>query len=123
MKKIDEMNVNELTACLCKIAEPAEKLFGDMAVLDALDKMKKAIPAQATAKLVFSLFMTIVYPHLMNEHNKESTMKILAGLDGVTVEEIENRNGVKNAGDMFNIFIMDRDVESVFRPACEVRGE
>jgi hypothetical protein len=122
MKKIEEMNVNELTACLCEIAEPAEKLFCDMAVLDALDKMKKSIPDEATPKLVFSLFMTIVYPRLMNEQNKDSTMKILAAMNGVTVAEIENRNGVNNAGEMFSIFIMDRDVESIFRPACEVRG-
>lgn len=123
MKKISEMNANELTTCLCKLAEPSEKLMSDGAVVEALDELRKAIPEKADVATVFSLFTSIVVPRLMDEKHQKDTYAVLAAIDGVAVEEIEKRNGLEVLRDVFVSFVMERDVETIFRPGCEARGK
>ena len=123
MKKISEMNACELSSCLCKLAEPADRVLSDSAVIEALDAFRKAIPESADVATVFSLFTTMVVPRLMNEKHQKDVHGILAAIDGVAVEEIQKRNGLETLRDLFVVFAMERDVETIFRPACEVRGK
>lgn len=123
MKKIAEMTANELIAFICKIAGPAENLFSDGAVMESLKEMKERIPENATVETVFSMFTAIMFPRLTGEAHKKDTFAILAALDGVSVEEIEGRNGLETMRDMFVVFVVDRDVETIFRPCAEARGK
>ena len=119
MKKI----ASELSACLCQIAEPAEKLLSDSAVIDALDGFRKDIPEKSDVATAFSLFTTMVVPKLMDKKHQKDVYSILAAIDGVAVEEIHKRNGLETIRDMFVVFAMERDVETIFRPACEARSK
>lgn len=123
MKKIAEMNASELSACLCQIAEPAEKLLSDSAVIEALDGFRKDIPEKSDVATAFSLFTTMVVPKLMDKKHQKDVYSILAAIDGVAVEEIHKRNGLETIRDMFVVFAMERDVETIFRPACEARSK
>lgn len=123
MKKIAEMNASELSACLCQIAEPAEKLLSDSAVIEALDGFRNAIPEKASVATAFSLFTTMLVPKLMDKKHQKDVYSILAAIDGVTVEDVQKRNGLETVRDMFVVFAMERDVETIFRPACEARGK
>lgn len=123
MKKISEMTACELSVCLCKIAEPAEKLLSDSAVIEALDGFRNAIPEKASVSTAFSLFTTMLVPKLMDKKHQKDVYSILAAIDGVTVEDVQKRNGLETVRDMFVVFAMERDVETIFRPACEARGK
>lgn len=123
MKKIANMNACELSVCLCKLAEPAECLFNDGAVVEAMDELRKAIPAKSDIPTVFSLFTAILVPKLMGEKHQEDVYSILAAIDGVTVDEIKERNGLETLRDVFVVFVTERDVETIFRPGCEARSK
>lgn len=122
MKKISEMNMAELAACICKLSGPAEKLFSDGAVIDALDDFRKRIPENATIETAFYLFMTAVLPVITGDEHKEHTYAILSALCDQTAAEIEARNGLEVMRDLFVVFAMERDVETIFRPGCQARG-
>lgn len=123
MKKIANMNALELSACLCKIAEPAERLFTDGAVVEAMDDLRKAIPEKADIPTVFSLFTSLLVPKLMGEKHQDDIYAILAAIDGVTVEDIKGKNGLETLRDVFIVFVTERDVETIFRPGCEARSK
>ena len=122
MKKISEMNMAELTACICKLSGPAEKLFSDGAVIDALDDFRNRIPENATIETAFSLFMAAVLPVITSDEHKMHTYAILSALCDQPVEGIEARNGLEVMRDLFLVFAMERDVETIFRPGCQGRG-
>ena len=121
MKKISEMTMNELTMCLSKMAEPASNLFRDAAVTEALKEMRDRAPEKCTIEMAFSLFTTIVVPVLTGEKHIQHTHAILAALDGVSAAEIGKRNGLETLKDMFLVFAIDKDVESIFRPCVQAR--
>lgn len=121
MRKIEELTAIELSECLCKIAEPAENLFSDVTVRNALDEFKTTMPEKATWKQALSVFASVLYPVLSGEKHRFDVYTILAAIDGVSVAEIENRNGLEVMGNMFKVFVQDGDVQDLFRPVCEIR--
>lgn len=123
MKKISEMNMNDLSALLCKIAAPAENLFSDGAVCAAFDEMHKRMGDGQTVKKAFSLFVTVLVPVLMSDAHKADTCAIMAMLCEGDAKAIENGNGLETMRDMFRVFVMEGDVEAIFRPGAEIRGE
>lgn len=122
MKKISEMTMNELTVCLCKLAEPASNLFSDAAVTEALKEMRERAPEKCPLDVAFSLFTTIAVPVLTDEKHAQDTHAILAALDNVSVEDIGSRNGLEVIKDMFLVFAVDKDVETIFRPCAQARA-
>lgn len=123
MKKISEMTMNELSACLCKIAGPAEKLYSDDAVRDAFDEMRKSMGKKQTVQAAFSLFVTILVPVLTSDVHREDTCAIMAELGQVDAKSISEANGLEMMRDMFRVFVVDGDVEAIFRPCTEVRSK
>lgn len=122
MKKISEMTAGELTACICKMAEPAEKLYSDNAVIEALESFRSRIPDNATLETTFSIFTGTMIPVLTGKKHKADVYAILAALCDQTAEEVEKRNGVEVMRDLFIVFALDKDVETLFRPCFETRG-
>lgn len=123
MRKISEMDMQELPAMLCKIAPCAERLFSDIAVCDAFDKMGEYMKEGQTAKTGFSLFALILIPVLMNEKHIEDTYAILSAIEGVDMKEIKKMNGVKTTGDLFRLFVLDGSVQGIFRPGAQIRRQ
>lgn len=121
MKKISEMTMSELSRCMCAIAEPAERLFSDGAVTEAFAEANEKIGEKAPVKTAFSIFSAVLFPVLTGEKHKQDTYAILSALTDQKAEEIENRNGVEVMRDLFAIFVVDGEVQSMFQPCAEVR--
>lgn len=122
MKKIHEMPMGDLSVCLCKMAAAADNLFADAAVCEAFDEVKRLIGDEAPANVAVSLFASIMMPVLMNEKHKRDTFAILGALGCGTSDEIEQRNGIEVLHDLFTVFVIDGDVQSLFRPCAEMRS-
>lgn len=123
MRSISEMTASALGKCLCDMAEPAERLFTDGAVCSALNDLTAKLKEKMAIDKAFSLFTQILFPVICGDKHKADTFAILAALDGVTVDEIEKRNGLEVMRDLFKAFVLEGDVATIFRPGCEVRGE
>ncbi len=121
MRNLSEMNANDLSKCLCALVAPAEKIFSDCAVTQALDAYREKIDETTPVDRGFSLFVTTLFPALMR--HEEQVYTILGILNNVDGKEIRNRNGVEMMRDMFKVFVLDGDLAAIFRPGCEVRGE
>lgn len=121
MRNLSELNANELSKCLCKLVAPAEKVFGDCAVTQAMDAYRAAIDEKTPVDRGFSLFVTMLFPTLMK--HEDEVYAILGALNDVDGGEIKQRNGVEMMRDMFKAFVLDGDLAGIFRPGCEVRGE
>ena len=122
MRNLSDMTATELTKCLCEICSPAEMIFGDGAVKEALDTYHKQINENTTVQTGFSLFVKDVFPVLMGKHENE-VYAILAAVDGVGVDDVKNCNGVEFMRDVFKAFVLDGDLVGIFRPCIEARGE
>lgn len=122
MKKIDEMTMAELSAFLCKVAGPAENIFTDGAVNEAFDEVAKMLKDKATVENAFSVFCAVLVPVMMGKH-EEDTFTILAALEGVSAAEIKEQNGFDAMRTMFKAFMIDRDIQTIFRPMQKVRGK
>lgn len=123
MKKIAEMTMDELSVCMCKMAAPASNLFADGEVTDAFDEAQKRMPEKATLQEAFSIFSSVLVPVLMNEKHKAETYSILSAQSGENVDEIAARNGLEVMRDLFTVFMLERDVQTIFRVGAEVRPE
>ena len=122
MKKIDEMTMAELSSFLCKVAVPAENIFADGAVNEAFDEVTKLLKDKATVENAFSVFCAVLVPVMMGKH-EEDTFAILATLEGVSAAEIKDKNGFDVMRTMFKAFMIDRDIQTIFRPLQKVRGK
>ena len=122
MKKIDEMTMAELSSFLCNVAVPAENIFTDGAVTEAFDEVTKLLKDKATVENAFSVFCAVLVPVMMGKH-EEDTFAILAALEGVSVAEIKDKNGFDVMRTMFKAFMIDRDIQTIFRPLQKVRGK
>ena len=122
MKKIDEMTMAELSSFLCKVAVPAENIFTDGAVNEAFDEVAKLLKDKATVENAFSVFCAVLVPVMMGNH-EEDTFAILAALEGVSAAEIKDKNGFDVMRTMFKAFMIDRDIQTIFRPLQKVRGK
>lgn len=118
MKRIHEMTMAELSVCLCKMAEPAERIFSDGAVIDALREMRNRMSEKTTVDTAVSIFAAVLFPVLMSDAHKQDAYAILDAM-GATVKA--DTNGLEAMRDLFVVFVRDRDVESLFRPCAEAR--
>lgn len=122
MKKLSEMTMNELSACLCKMASPAQALFSDGMVLEAFDGVQEVLNEQTTVSDALGIFTGVLLPVLTDDKHKADTYAILAAQNGQSVEEIEARNGYEVVRELFSIFMVERDVQTIFRPCAQARG-
>ena len=120
MKRIHEMTMAELSVCLCKMVEPAERIFSDGAVIDALREMRNRLPEKTTVDTAVSIFAAVLFPVLMSDAHKQDAYAILDAL-GAPVQA--DTNGLEALRDLFVVFVSDREVESLFRPCAEARGK
>ena len=122
MKKISEMQAAEFAKCISRIAGPAESLLSDSAVREALDEYKKALPDEITWEAGLSLFASMLFPVLVGDAHRAETYEIIAALNDVGVAAIEEKSGLALMGDVFRAFVIDGEVQAIFRAGCEARS-
>ncbi len=121
MRNLSDLTGSELSKCLCALVVPAEKVFSDCAVTQALDAYRSAIEEKTSFDRGFSLFVTMLFPVLMK--HEDEVYAILGAMNDVSGEEIKQRNGVEMMRDMLKAFVLDGELAGIFRPGCEIRGE
>lgn len=106
MKKLSEMNANELCKALCDIAAPIGNIARDDEVVEALKQIaEKRRPGTALAKF-FGVSFSALVPLLLNKH-KADTFAVLSVLKGKTVSEVEQENGFQLVRDLRALFQTD----------------
>lgn len=122
MRKISEMNTEELAVCLCNAADPVSNLLGDNEVVDAFGKLGEKMKGKRVLAM-FGMFVSVVVPTLLGEKHRDDTYALLAAVSGVSVDEVKRQNGFKTAKDVWAIFMTDVDMASMFRDGDEARAE
>ena len=122
MKKIAEMNTEELGLMLCQIAEPASRIMSDGYVSEAFVEMGKRLDKKATMLQNIAVFVSVLVPVLLGERHRNDTYEVLAALEGKTPEDIRKQNGFKTAKELFDVFMANKDTTTIFRPDPEVRS-
>lgn len=90
--KLSEMNGKELSACLCKIAAPIERIGMDEKTMTAFQNiagMGDLNRIQQGAALIGEFI-----PLLLGDHQTD-TFAILAAMNGKTVDEISEQKGMQ----------------------------
>lgn len=124
MKKISEMNGEELAITLCNLSEPAASLFGDPEVanmINAVGEIKETNPLNYLAKTV-----GIFAPVILGDKHREDVFAILAVVRGVNVKVIREQNGLQTVREIVQLLFKDFDAMTFFRPAADrtaVEGE
>lgn len=123
MKKLSEMNAVELSAAICKMAEPASRLVEDERVFDVMrgmaEKLKEAkIPIKGIA-----VFLTTLVPVLLGDTHRNDTLEILAAVSGEDPEALKRKNGILVAKQLYSLMMEDTDALRAFRPDQEARAE
>lgn len=121
MKKLSEMNSEELTVALCKLAEPAANLFGDPDVTDALQKMTEAKSECKTVMQLMAKAIGIFAPVLLGDKHRNDVFQIVAAVRGVDVKVIREQNGLQTVKEIVQLLIKDVDAMTFFRP--DAHGE
>ena len=57
------------------------------------------------------------------EEHKKDTCEIMAVMTDGDAKTIMESNGLEMMRDMFRVFVVDGDVNAIFRPNAEIRGE
>lgn len=92
--KLSEMNGEELSVCLCKIAEPLERIGFDKKTTETFQKIADLSKSGMNNIQKASAMIGKYVPLLLGDH-REDTFAILAAIDDKTVEEIRSQNGMQ----------------------------
>lgn len=122
MRNLNDLAVNELGKCIAAMSAPAEKIFRDKEITEALDAYRERVTEKTTMAEGLSLFAVKLFPLLVGKHEKD-VYDILAAIDGVSVDDIKARSGAEVMQGMFRTFVLNGDVAAIFRPLCEAWRE
>lgn len=92
--KLSEMNGEELSVCLCKIAEPLERIGFDKKTTETFQKIADLSKSGMNNIQKASAMIGKYVPLLLGDH-REDTFAILAAINDKTVEEIRSQNGMQ----------------------------
>ena len=110
--KLSEMNGEELSVCLCKIAEPIERIGFDKKTTETFQEIADLIKNGMNNIQQTSIMIGTCVPLLLGDH-REDTFAILAAINGKTVEEIRSQNGMQTIKELKNA-LADPDLMDFF---------
>lgn len=116
MKKLAEMNGNDMSDVLCAIAVPAGNIFSDGAVIDAFREMTKQLKPNAPMLQSLGVFTATMVPVLLGKEHRYDTYAIMGMMTGKTAEEIAAQNGMATIRDLYAMLTQDVDLGEFFRP-------
>lgn len=123
MKKLREMNIDEMSVAICRMAEPIANLVEDGAVMDAFRAMAEKGKAATNMLQNMGAFLSTLVPVLLGDKHRQDTLAVMAAVCGQSVEELKVRNGMDVIKDLHAMLTADTDVVPLFRPDEEARGE
>lgn len=110
--KLSEMNGEELSVCLCKIAEPLERIGSDKKTTEAFQEISNFIKSGMNNIQQTTMMIGKFVPLLLGDH-REDTFAILAAINDKTVEEIRSQNGMQTIKELKNA-LADPDLMDFF---------
>ena len=119
--KLSEMNGEELSVCLCKIAEPIERIGFDAKTTAAFQEIANLSKNSMNNIQQASMMIGKFVPLLLGDH-REDTFAILAAINGKTVEEIRNQNGMQTIKELKNA-LADPDLMDFFTSSVHTVGK
>lgn len=99
--KLSEMNGEELSVCLCKIAEPIERIGFDKKTTAVFQEIADMSKDNMNNIQKASAMIGKYVPLLLGDH-REDTFAILAAINGKTVEEIRSQKGMQTIKELKN---------------------
>lgn len=118
--KLSEMNGEELSVCLCKIAEPLERIGFDKKTTETFQEIADLSKSGMNNIQQTSMMIGKFVPLLLGDH-REDTFAILAAINNKTVEEIRSQKGMQTIKELKNA-LADPDLMDFLRRPC-IRSE
>lgn len=112
--KLSEMDTQQLAACLCKIAEPVERIGTDETVVKALRDMNGRLNDGTVMEKAAAMIGALV-PTLLGTHF-DDVVVIVAAMTGKTEDGVREQNGFATIRDVKSFF--DEDFAGFFRPSA-----
>lgn len=103
--RISEMNTEEMSRTLCRIAGPMERIGTDKDVNDAFSKIAESM-GEGTNLAKISLVVGQIAPVLLGAHF-EDTVEIVAAMTGKTAKEVREQSGMQTIKDVGSFFDED----------------
>lgn len=119
--KLSEMNGEELSVCLCKIAEPLERIGFDEKTTETFQKIADLSKSGMNNIRQTSMMIGKFIPLLLGDH-REDTFAILAAINGKTVEEIRSQKGMQTIKELKNA-LADPDLMDFFSSSVRTVGK
>lgn len=123
IKKLSEMNSEELMVALCRLAEPAANLFGDPAVMDALHRLTEEKSSCDTMLQLMAKAVGIISPVILGEKHRDDVFQIVSAVRGVDVSVIRKQNGLQTVREIVQILFQDIDAIAFFRPDAQRKAK
>lgn len=121
MKKLAEMNAIELSDVLCRIAEPVGRLVSSPDVHETLLQIGERLKdVQGGMISYFGTAVSMVAPAFMAESHRDDVFAIVAGIKGITLDEVRNQNGAQTLGEVVSMILGDGGLMTIFRSMSQV---
>ena len=117
--RISEMNTEELSRTLCRIAGPMERIGTDKAVNDAFTKIAGGM-GEGTNLVRLSRMVGQIAPVLLGAHF-EDTVEIVAAMTGKTAQAVREQSGMQTIRDVMSFF--DENFMSFFTSSAAQERE
>ncbi|MBR3797222.1 MAG: hypothetical protein IKK34_14520 [Clostridia bacterium] len=115
IKKLAELDGDEMATLLCRIAEPAANIFADPKTAEffaAGVELRKTSPSMM---VYMTQLAALGAPVLLGEKHREDIFEILAALKGRTKQEIRKQKGMQTMQEIIHILMSDADLMTFFR--------
>ena len=103
MKKLSEMNANELCKALCDLAEPIGNIARDDEVVEAMQQISTHKKNNAIIARLFGSAYAALIPLLLRKH-KADVFSVVSCLSGKPIEVLEQENGFQLTREIRKIF-------------------
>lgn len=119
--KLSEMNGEELSVCLCKIAESIERIGFDEKTTETFQKIADLSKSGMNNIQQTSMMIGKFVPLLLGDH-REDTFAILAAINSKTVEEIRSQKGMQTIKELKDA-LSDPDLMDFFSSSVRTVGK
>lgn len=109
MKKLSEMNTNEMMDVLAIVTPEFGEIMSDSEITGAFNQKKN----KGENKAAYGIKRIVGLTPLLVQNHKEAVYRILSAFNGKTVEEIGAQNGILTAKELYDLF-SDKDLMSFF---------
>lgn len=115
MKKLSELNAEELSDVLCEIVEPMGRLMDDEAVVECFGALADLIKESTTTMMFMLQCVRYASPVFLSEEHRKDTFAVIAGLKRTTVKAVSEQPGSELIMDVVSMIIGDGGLLKMFR--------